>query len=609
MVKLVEMSDQSSNHENDDYEEDTSYFEDSLGIQHRCRLCLKESPLLIPVQENLEGVISTVALKIDILTTVKVAPSDKICPGCRSKVRAFYAFRVMCLRSDARIRGSALKGNNAIGDIEPLEPIRSYKRQRRDCDESFNLQNNSGNDALSITPVSHNANGNSMGIDSRLGSGLTISAVPMMREADSNENGYSWDRDVGNGNNQSMNTESGNGDDSQEEETENLEVSVDPFMLMGDETEQPNYAPVSVRGQILYPVIGNNTHIPSLQPGPHRPGPLPVQSPKDRDLANKLLEQMSTPRPKATSSGLDGSFLDKPFKCDVCPESFSYYKSFLKHKQRHTGELQPLKCEFCPDQFQTSRQLQNHLKYHNVEKAFPCDQCERSFPTKERLNSHYTLHTGNKPYVCEICNKSFAYKSSYGLHIRKQHGEQPLKSQSFKCDKCYQEFDIFVDFKRHLRSHEGEKPFTCHVCDKAFASKSILNVHSRIHNGTKPYKCEICGQAFTQKQSLDYHMRRHNEENPFKCEFCGMSFQRRYFLEKHKENQHGVTAPSSGRHDDSLGDLVGHEDLETSQTGDDDDYDDDGDSDPLKLEIDETAVKHDGNEDSLPIQPEIEMVQ
>ncbi|XP_026292553.1 zinc finger protein 133 [Frankliniella occidentalis] len=608
------MSIQSPTHENEELGEEP-LLEDPLDTKEKCRLCLKADDVLIPVQtgENSVEAVSAVALKIDILTTVKVAPSDKICTACRLKVKRFYSFRIMCLRSDARIRDERLRKGVTISRAEPAESVRSYKRVKRDFSE---MQRSSVSDALSITPVTKYANGSSSFIESKLGPGLTISAVPIKQEADTNENGSNWEHEVDtlvdNGDNMKSEYDDGNGEDCNEspgDETENLEVQIDPFMLMGDDTSEPDLhahanSAVNVRGHILYPVLGDNTQLPPLQPGPHRRGPLAGKNSRDRERALELIKQMTAVRTKtaAAASSLDGSFLDKPFKCDVCPESFSYYKSFIKHKQRHTGELQPLKCEFCPDVFQTSRQLQNHLKHHNIEKAFPCDQCERSFPTKERLSSHYTLHTGNKPYECEICNKSFAYKSSYGLHIRKQHGEQPLKSQSFKCDKCNLEFDIFVDFKRHLSTHQGEKPFTCNVCEKAFASKSILNVHSRIHNGTKPYRCDICGQAFTQKQSLDYHMRRHNVENPFKCDVCGISFQRRYFLEKHKENHHGGS--SSGQQDDVI--LMGHdEEIDNRRQMDEED---DADSDPLKLEIDESSENHE-EPDNFSMKAGLELAQ
>lgn len=68
------MSTLSPAHESEEFEEDNNCFEDPLSSGDKCRLCLKGNEVLIPVQngENLEGAVSAVALKIDILTTIKV---------------------------------------------------------------------------------------------------------------------------------------------------------------------------------------------------------------------------------------------------------------------------------------------------------------------------------------------------------------------------------------------------------------------------------------------------------------------------------------------------------------------------------------------------------
>lgn len=128
-------------------------------------------------------------------------------------------------------------------------------------------------------------------------------------------------------------------------------------------------------------------------------------------------------------------------------------------------------------------------------------------------------------------------------------------------------------------------------------------------------RCD-CGQSFTQKQSLDYHMRRHNEENPLKCEYCGMTFMRRYFLEKHKETQHGAARSQSSvknqgleseRQNSSVVELMDDDDDEPENFKHDDE-DDDMDSDPLKLQIDETPCKleADGGEDDHSVKTESE---
>ena len=69
------MSVQLTNDEKEGHEDNGPFAEDPLSTEEKCRLCLKESDVLIPVHsgENLDGnAVSAVAQKIDILTTVKV---------------------------------------------------------------------------------------------------------------------------------------------------------------------------------------------------------------------------------------------------------------------------------------------------------------------------------------------------------------------------------------------------------------------------------------------------------------------------------------------------------------------------------------------------------
>jgi len=64
----------------------------------------------------------------------QVAPSDKVCPMCRINVKNFYDFRIMCVQSDARIKGFAAKmaaTPENLTVIKSDQVVRSYKRIRR----------------------------------------------------------------------------------------------------------------------------------------------------------------------------------------------------------------------------------------------------------------------------------------------------------------------------------------------------------------------------------------------------------------------------------------------------------------------------------------------
>ena len=133
----------------------------------------------------------------------------------------------MCLKSDARIRQASVAKDVSAFRPETDDAVHSFKRQRRIetastfdlqvCKEIENViseiyflcscfviilfiqQNTQNSDALSITPVLQNENGN-FKASSKLCSGLTISAVPMRKKLESNENGYKWGSERGNGN-------------------------------------------------------------------------------------------------------------------------------------------------------------------------------------------------------------------------------------------------------------------------------------------------------------------------------------------------------------------------------------------------------------------------
>lgn len=66
-----------------------------------------------------------------LISYLQVASTDKICTVCRLKIKRFYSFRVMCLKSDARIRQASIGNDVSVVRPEMDDPVRSYKRQKR----------------------------------------------------------------------------------------------------------------------------------------------------------------------------------------------------------------------------------------------------------------------------------------------------------------------------------------------------------------------------------------------------------------------------------------------------------------------------------------------
>ena len=181
------------------------------------------------------------------------------------------------------------------------------------------------------------------------------------------------------------------------------------------------------------------------------------------------------------------------YKCGQCDRSFSYRKSFEKHKKRHKGLIKHVgfilhKCGQCDKSFSYRKAYEKHKKEHTDPQRFYCNQCGKSFSHKGSLKAHRRLHTGSKPYHCDQCNMSFTFASSLIYHKRthtkinsrnaggergkkKKHVDQEARQSNkekmsfyhveknsekmacemFSCDHCHEQFKLLIDLNRHIQ--------------------------------------------------------------------------------------------------------------------------------------------------------------
>ncbi|GFY64614.1 hypothetical protein TNIN_641 [Trichonephila inaurata madagascariensis] len=124
------------------------------------------------------------------------------------------------------------------------------------------------------------------------------------------------------------------------------------------------------------------------------------------------------------------------------------------------------------------------------------------------------------PHLCHLCRKAFTTKSDLTEHLI-THG--------------YQLSEEVETTPSEDSSENDSKPYPCEVCNKRFTSKGYLVKHAMLHIGEKPYSCDACDKSFSHKSNLQKHYLTHDPEKAkrYLCSECGKDFTSKAYLKKH----------------------------------------------------------------------------
>ncbi|KAJ6637908.1 Zinc finger protein [Pseudolycoriella hygida] len=137
-----------------------------------------------------------------------------------------------------------------------------------------------------------------------------------------------------------------------------------------------------------------------------------------------------------------------PKSCPIC--GFESYNIRSHIIARHTTS-RPFKCEICGETFKFKKDLQTHHAYHSDEMNFKCEICEKRFKTKRKLVIHKRIHTEEKLHKCEVCSKTFLVSTYLKKHMRLHTGEKKRHG----CSECSKDYSGITDLRRHLEREHG----------------------------------------------------------------------------------------------------------------------------------------------------------
>ncbi|XP_041983852.1 zinc finger protein 425-like isoform X2 [Aricia agestis] len=228
--------------------------------------------------------------------------------------------------------------------------------------------------------------------------------------------------------------------------------------------------------------------------------------------------------------------------CALCPHRATTLGKLRSHLRSHDEQQ---KCEVCGKTFRDRTALKTHLLIHKGEKRFACPRCDKRFLFKSAMDIHLETHNASAQLYCHQCDMNFKNRMSYNQHMRYNLKHIDPAKLKHACDSCGKRFAKSSRLAEHnMAVHLKLTPVTCTMpgCQFSCSSRPVLRTHIRMQHRDgrekRNHVCHLCGKAYISKSCLEGHLRAHSGERPLRCPRCPAAFAYDAALYNHIKHVH-----------------------------------------------------------------------